>query len=88
MEKTVKSNFLGQIMTQKFKNFDVNTDFARGRMSAEFDFEKSKMSLSDYQTILNQFEELDNKLEAMAIGKKPLSEISVSEFLQVVESGE
>lgn len=73
MEKTVKSDFLGQIMTQNFKNFDVNTDFARGRMSAEFDFEKSKMSLSDYQNILKEFAELDKKLNAMFVGKKQLS---------------
>ena len=86
MEKNVLFDELGQKMTQKFKHFSINVDFSQGRLSAEFDFEEQKISLSDYQTILKEFAELDNRLSALAACKKPLSELTVSEFMQVVES--
>lgn len=81
MEKSIIFDELGQKMTRKFKHFSISVDFYRGKLSAEFDFEEQKMSLADYQTILNEFAELDKKFEAMALGKKPLSAISISEFL-------
>ena len=86
MEKDIIFDELGQKMTINFNKFNLIVDFQQGRMSAKFDFEEQKMTLADYQTILKEFSGLDERLSAPAACKKPLSELTISEFLQVVES--
>lgn len=70
----------------KLENFKVSVDFAKGRLIAEIDFKEQSMSLADYQTTINEFIALDKKLSVIAARKKPLSEITVKEFMQLVES--
>lgn len=83
MKKTAVFNDSSQMMTINFNKFNLNVDFPRGRLFVEFDFVDHKISLEDYQAIINEFECFDTKLQAMEISRKPVSEITVSEFIQL-----
>lgn len=62
MENSIQYDDAGQKMTQKFKSFKFVVDFKEAKIFAEFDFKKQNISLTDYQTIYNEFAELDKRL--------------------------
>lgn len=88
MEKIIKFDKSGQVMTRKFKNFKVITDFNEMSISAKFDFKAKSFSLFEHGNLLDEFARLDERLTALAARKKPLSDISVGEFMKVVKSME